>query len=107
MDNRHGPKDNMNAEEQQVFVTSSVGSDTGRPIVGMTVDGVEVLRMEAGKAREIAHMLLAAAEAAVGDVFMVTFLTEKIGLELGQAVGVLREFRDWRTEKDIDAWGQP
>lgn len=94
--------------EQQVFVTSSVGRDTGRPLVAMTVDGNEVLRMEVGKAREIAHMLLAAADAAVGDVFMLTFLTEKIGLELGQAVGVLREFRDWRTEKDIDAWdGEP
>lgn len=92
-------------EEQQVFVTSSVGHDTGRPLVGMTIDGTEVLRMEAGKAREVAHMLLAAAEAAVGDVFMVTFLTENIGLELTQAVGVLREFRDWRTKTDVDAWG--
>lgn len=77
------------------------------PAYALTLDGVASAD-ERAEMRQYVRQLQSALHAAVGDVFMLTFLTEKIGLELGQAVGVLREFRDWRTEKDIDAWeGQP
>lgn len=93
--------------EQNIYISSLYGYNTGQPAVSLKIDGVEVSQMSPAKAREVAMMLLISAEAAVGDAFIFSFLTERIQADTRQAAGLLREFRDWRIEHKVDEEAQP
>ena len=89
--------------DNTVVVTHGVGSVTLQPIVVLHVKELDAMYMEVPKAREIAHMLLAEADAAVVDAFLVTFLAERLGMDESQADGVLRDFYAWRAERESRA----
>jgi hypothetical protein len=87
--------------EGTVFsVESGYGASTRLPYVEVSV-GSEVVQMRVEDARALALNLLAAAEAALGDAFLIEFLQEKAGMSLQDAGGLLFEFRQWRRDHDI------
>lgn len=92
----------MSDSEIPIQVRSILGSDTGNPYVAMEIDGQEVFKVPVVKAREIAGMLLEAAEAAIGDAFFLTFLTDQIEIDLKRSMDILREYRRWRREHRVD-----
>jgi hypothetical protein len=88
-------------KDKQVQVNSMFGYNTGQPAVSLKIDDIET-QMSPAKAREIALLLLGAAEAAIGDAFIFSFVTELIGADVSAAGGLLQEFRRWRNEHQVD-----
>lgn len=93
----------MNNEPEQIheemFSAEAIfGNETRRGIVrigyGITFD----LQMSPVEARKIAMSILEAADAAESDEFIITFLTQKVGVDIEGAASVLGEFRQLRDE---------
>lgn len=92
---------------EEVFSAEAIfGQQTRRGIVrigyGITFD----LQMSPFEARKIAMSILEAADAAESDEFIITFLTQKVGVDIEGAVSVLGEFRDLRQvmrQRDSDS----
>lgn len=81
-------------------VVSGFGYNTQQPFVEVIIRPHEVqTQMSPAKAREIAGMLLQAAEAAEGDAFMMNFAKERIGLDESKAAQILLDFRKWRERR--------
>lgn len=78
-------------------VASSFGYDTQQPYVELTVD-TSPTQLSPAKAREIALMLLEAADAAESDAVLMQFAKEHIGLDAAQAAELLDLFRQLRKE---------
>lgn len=83
---------------KQIFVNSMVASKTGEPRVTLRL-GDEYTDMSLDQAREIESWLLEAAEAAECDSFLVGFTQEEFELDQGQAVKLLRIFREYREKR--------
>lgn len=81
-----------------INVVSGFGYHTQSPFVEFTLN-TEKTQMTPAKAREIAGMLLEAAEAAEADGFVVTFMQTSAGLTPAQAGSLLLQFRDYRTQE--------
>lgn len=84
--------------EQRVVVGSGFGATTRQPYVALSVNGQET-KMTPAKAREIAMMLLSAADAAESDGFLVEWMGAEAGLNDQQRVMLLREFRAYRDQE--------
>jgi hypothetical protein len=80
-------------------VESGYGAHTRLPYVEVSV-GSEVVQMRVEDARALALNLLAAAEAALSDAFLIEF-SQGVGMSLQDAGGLLFEFRQWRRDHDI------
>jgi hypothetical protein len=94
-------KENEFMSDMKFFtVTSGYGFNTRQPYVEIQQDNFKV-QMSPTDARALALSLLASAEAALGDAFLVEFGTQSIGLELNEAAGLLAQFREWRQGKDV------
>lgn len=83
-----------------ITVTSGFGHNTQQPFVEMTIRRADwTTQMSPEMARELAHNLLAAADAAESDGFVVGFFRDHIGLEMSHVAGLLMEFRDYREKQ--------
>lgn len=84
-----------------ITVTSGFGHNTQQPFVEMTIRRADwTTQMSPEMARELAHNLLAAADAAESDGFLVTFFRERIGVDDMRAVAsLLVEFREYREKR--------
>lgn len=84
---------------QRIEVGSGYGFNTKLPFVELIV-GKETVQLTAEKAREIAGWLVAAADSAEGDGFVVEWLAEGVaGFTPQQAAGLLGDFRRFRDAK--------
>lgn len=90
----------MPQRDKQVVVRSMYGHHHQRGLVVLKIEE-ELAQITPTKAREIAGMLLEAAEAAEGDHFIVRYMMQRVGLSEKAAAQVLVDFRQMRTEM----WG--
>lgn len=94
----------MDDDQPVVFhVTSNFGHRTQQPFVMMTVGEQEfTAQMSPEDARDLAHNLLACADAAESDGFLVGFLQETVGVKDMRAIATIlvqfREYREARTK---------
>lgn len=89
-------------EEGVVFeVSSGFGHNTQAPYVQVLIPKADwMTQMSPEMARELAHNLLAAADAAESDGFLVTFFRERIGVDDMRAVAsLLVQFREYREKQ--------
>jgi len=85
-------------DHRQIKITSLVGYATGKALINLEW-GTEQGQLTSDEARAHALRVMEAAEAADQDLFFVTFLNERIGLDMPQCVQVLREFRVSREKR--------
>jgi hypothetical protein len=69
----------------------------GQPFVQLLLDNQIIAQMTTEEARDHARAITEAAEAAEQDAFMLSFMQEKVGLDLNRAFQVLLDFRAWRV----------
>lgn len=90
----------------RIDVRSMFGYNTGQPIVVLVLtndNDMEVeVQMTPAKAREIGTMLFGAAEAAIGDAYMYSFLAESLGVDMARTAIVMNGFRKWRQDHRVD-----
>jgi hypothetical protein len=79
-------------------VSSGYGYKEREPYIEIHFMGRKT-QMSPEAARDIAFVLLRAAEAAYGDAFLVEFAHEAVGMEVGEAAVLLNQFREWREQK--------
>jgi hypothetical protein len=91
----------MEQDTPTVFmVTTGVSHRTKKPFVNVNVGSHDLnAQMSPEMAIELAHNLLAAAEAASTDSFLFWWLNERIGLDEKGAAQMLTEFRYWRDKE--------
>lgn len=78
-------------------VTSGFGHRKQAPFVQVLIEAADFMtQMPPSKARELAHNLLAAAEAAETDAFIIGFFREKVQIDDPRIVAILTDFREWR-----------
>lgn len=84
-----------------IMVTSGFGHNTQQPFVQMVIAQADwMTQMSPETARELAHNLMAAADAAESDGFLVGFLRNTIGVDDMRAVAsLLVEFREYRERQ--------
>lgn len=81
-------------------VTSGFGHNTQQPFVAVTVGNKDFhAQMSPEEAIDLAHNLLACAEAALTDAFLIGFFRKVIGNDDQAVAGLLLEFRDWREKR--------
>lgn len=90
-------------EEGQISVQSGYGHKNREPFVTFTLANPSesanpTIQMTSAQAREQAHYILEAADAAESDGFLVEWLREKADLSENQAGAMLAEFRQWREQ---------
>ncbi len=91
----------MTDGEVQVTVATIFGAKSRQAIVTLQWGDRAPFQVTTAKAREIAMMLLEAAESADQDGFIIVF-AQRLGLDEGQAAQVLGEFRTWREREGQD-----
>lgn len=87
------------SEEVVFLVESGFGAETKRPFVSVSI-GSERVQMSPEDARRLALNLLASAEAAIADGFLVDFFHVRAGIGELAAARVLADFREWRQGHD-------
>lgn len=88
--------------QDNVFWSEAIyGAITGEPMVKINYSGQSMM-MDTDSARRVAKDIIDTAHAADADAFVVSFFRDKLGAPLDQAVGMLREFREWRVERSED-----
>lgn len=81
----------------EILVTSILGMKTREPMVNITYGAKDVhLQLIAEDAIQLALDILAVANGAITDAFLVHFLESKAGIEHQHALGLLVEFREYR-----------
>lgn len=90
-----------NQNDWDVFqVTSGFGHNTQKPFVAVTVGSKDFhAQMSPEEAIDLAHNLLACAEAAVTDAFLIGFFRKVVGTDDQVVTGLLLEFRQWREQR--------
>lgn len=84
-----------------ITVTSGFGHNTQQPFVEMTIRRADwTTQMSSASARELALNLLAAADAAESDGFLIGFFRKEIGIEDMRVIaGLLVQFREYREKQ--------
>lgn len=82
----------------QVSISSTFGAATQKPYVELSLD-TSPSQFSPAKAREIALMLLEAADAAESDAVLIAFAREQIGLDETGAAQLLSQFRQLREKR--------
>ncbi|TXH52957.1 MAG: hypothetical protein E6Q97_14120 [Desulfurellales bacterium] len=84
-----------------ITVSGGFGHNTRQPFVQMLIPRADwMTQMSPATARELAHNLLACADAAESDGFLVGFLQNVIGVDdMSKVAGVLVQFREYREEQ--------
>jgi len=91
----------------EFWAESGYGHNTQKPFVALTYNGRKLAQMPPETATNLAHNLLACAEASLGDAFLVEFMRDRVGLELPELGNILLEFRQWRDEREEKEGGSP
>lgn len=89
-------------EEGVTFeVSSGFGHNTQAPYVQVLIKRADwITQMSPADARQVAHNLLEAADAAESDGFLVGFLQKTVGVkDMRTIVTVLMEFREYRKKQ--------
>lgn len=82
------------------YVTSGFGGRTQQPFVQVLIEAADFMtQMSPEEARSLAFNLLACADAAESDGFLVTFLRERVGAKDNQVASILVDFREWREKQ--------
>jgi hypothetical protein len=82
------------------YVTNMYGAQTRRPLVSVKLMD-RAVQVTPTKAREMAQMLIQAAESADQDGFIATWASEHVGAEDEAALGILADFREWREGQRV------
>ncbi len=80
-----------------IHIESIVSGADGRPYVTLEW-GTQSGQLTPNEARMHAMSLMEATDAAESDALIVKFLREKVGASDSAVVGVLSEFREYRTQ---------
>lgn len=91
----------------EFWAENGYGHNTRQPFVALTYNGRKLAQMAPESAIELAHNLLACAEASIGDAFLIEFMRDRVGVEMEQIGGLLLEFRQWRDKRDDDEEAAP
>jgi len=83
------------AEEEVLWASSMYGAETRRGLVTLEI-GKEKRHINPTEARAFAYSILEAAEAAETDEMIVTFLMDRVHLQVEDAAKVLVDFRKLR-----------
>lgn len=78
----------------------------GEPFVQLILGEKIIAQQSVEEAREHAHAMLEAAEAAEQDAFLVSWVKTHIGADERAAAGLLNDFRNWRRERTGKRSGQ-
>lgn len=82
------------------LLTTGFGARTQEPFVNLTEGGSDFhVQMSPEEAVDLAHNLLACAEAAVQDAMFIRFMREVVGLDDAHVFGMLMQFRQYREER--------
>ncbi|HET8631640.1 MAG TPA: hypothetical protein VFL91_29815 [Thermomicrobiales bacterium] len=81
-------------------VGSLVSGRTHEPPVELPIGDRKPEQLPPAKAREIAVMLIEAAEAAEQDAFLFSWAREKLDCDDGQAARLVGELRAWREKRE-------
>jgi hypothetical protein len=71
----------------------------GEPFVQLLMDDAVICQLSPEEARDHAKNILEATEASEQDAFMLSFMQEKVGLDVGKAMQVIVDFRKWREAR--------
>ena len=71
----------------------------GEPFVQLILGTRVIGQMTPEEARDHARAITEAAEASEQDAFMLSFMQDKVGLDLSRAGQILVDFRAWRVER--------
>lgn len=93
----------MSAKEIEFSVESIVGRMTKKPLVRIRLAEADVM-LHAENAREMARVLLLAAESATHDLALATYLTDEMGFHIDQAAQVIQGVRDHRSDTQEATW---
>jgi hypothetical protein len=86
--------------EEEIFHTEAIyGMETRQPLVQI-IFGKATITVTPDDARAMGEQLITTAFAAEADAFLVEWLSGKVGQPLEVAVQILREFRQWRVDKE-------
>ncbi|MFN8468578.1 MAG: hypothetical protein U0X20_23670 [Caldilineaceae bacterium] len=89
------------SELDQIWVSSIYGWNTRQPAVSLMIDGKDT-QLSPAKAREVAQMLLQAAEAAISDAFLFAYVSKDVGVDDEQAAQLVIHYRKWRDRRRVD-----
>jgi len=93
-------KNGKNKFNINVFMVSSMyGAKSKNPIVRIQYGDFLDVMVAPGDARDLASNLLQSAEAAEVDAFLVEFIAKVTDKPVEESAIVLREFREWRNER--------
>lgn len=81
--------------EMTLWAEAMYGMDTRRGLVSLSAH--PAITVTPGEARDYAHNIIEAADAAEVDEILVQFIEAKFKLPLGEVVPLLREFRSLRA----------
>lgn len=84
----------------EFYASSGYGHNTEKPFVELTYNGRKLVQMPPETAVDLAHNLMACAEAALGDAFLIEFMHTRVGLPREHIGMVLLEFREWRDKRE-------
>jgi hypothetical protein len=84
----------------EFFATNGYGVRTKQPFVNLSYNGRQIAQMRPEDATNLAHSLLACAEASLGDAFLISFFRDKVGIEMPQIGALLVEFREYRDRRE-------
>jgi hypothetical protein len=89
----------QSAEDSQgLFVQALVGGERGEPMVELRWDD-KLLQWTPEQAVEHALQLIACAEAALHDAFLLHYLESRVGVDRERGLLVLLEMRAWRQRR--------
>jgi hypothetical protein len=71
----------------------------GEPFVQLLMDDAVICQLSPEEARDHAKNIIEATEASEQDAFMLSFMQQKVGLDVGKAMQVIVDFRKWREER--------
>ena len=86
---------------KNILITNGYGARTKQPFVSITEESQDFnIQLSPEEAIDLAHNLLSAAEASIQDAFFIEFMRQKVKAEDQQIVGMLEDFRQWRTDRE-------
>jgi hypothetical protein len=92
-------------EELPLWHQSGVNR-AGEPFIQLILGDKVIGQQSVTQAREHAHAVLEACEAAEQDAFLVYWLKTAVGADERAAAGMLQDFRKWRMEQTGKRSGQ-
>lgn len=84
----------------EFWAETGYGHNTHKPFVSLSYNGRKLAQMPPETAIDLAHNLLAIADASLAEAFLIGFMRDQVGLEMEHVAGLLMEFREWREKRE-------